>query len=271
MTTPRDLGWGNPYDLDSGDMVRCNIGAYVGQERLIWLRSADVGTLAAELVRRLVAAGWAGPNPDGAEALDDWGYNGRLKRWAQNAGQVWGSAPMSSVSDHAWGTGLDVNTLANPMLTRRPADMWAHCDLPQQTADIAADLGWDWGGTWSEPWDPQHFGLLLTPDQTRVKAASIRAQRADENGDAMTPAQAALALSILQGLARTVPLIAQRVSDIERRAIVWETRRDEDARQDEARDAVEADAVAKLQAAAAEIQSDLDELSRLGATPAPTA
>jgi hypothetical protein len=259
VLTPRDLGWGNPYDLTGSDMVRCDIGAYVGQPRSVYLRNTDVGVLAAELVRRLVAAGWPGPAANPAGTLDDWGYNGRLKRWAQNAGQRWGSAPMSSVSDHAWGTGLDLNTIPNPMLDRRPADPWAHHDLPRATPEIAAQLGFDWGGNWTEPFDPQHFGLTITPAEAARRAATIRAARsapAAETGDAMTPDQAKLALDILQGLARAVPPLAQRVADVERRQLAINT-------QEQTRDAAQ-------DAELAAVRDDLAKLLELGQAPAPT-
>jgi hypothetical protein len=175
VSTPRDLGWGNPYELSSADML--SVEVYPG--RWLRVRNANLGVIFTELIRRLRAAGWPGPSPE--KTLDDWGYNGRLKRWAQAAGQQWGSAPMSSVSDHAWGTGVDLDTLANPMLTRQPTDWRGHTNMPPGTRAIAADLLLDWGGTWTAPWDPQHFGFAGTPGQARAIADQIRAGHDQED------------------------------------------------------------------------------------------
>lgn len=173
MSTPRDLGWGDPYALTSADMVLVSVARLIPghSERLVRVRNADVGELHCELVRRLHARGWPGPN------VNTWGYNGRLKRWAQSAGQVWGLAPMSSVSDHAWGTGVDYSSDLNPSQPR-PANPWAHTDMPRDTAAVAASLGMDWGGTWSDPYDPMHFGMAVGPAEVRRLADLVRAARA---------------------------------------------------------------------------------------------
>lgn len=176
MRTPADLGWGDPRHLTSADMVRYDIG----EGALLSVRNADAGAVFAELVRLLMQAGWDGP----ADAvLDDWGYARRLKRWAQAAGQHEATAPMDSWSDHAWGTAIDLDTIPNPMLAGRPADIWAHTNLPRTTAAIAARLGLEWGGNWSDPWDPQHFQLAMTPAETKALAAKIRTARSQPRED----------------------------------------------------------------------------------------
>lgn len=176
---PYDLGWGNPYRLTSADMIRANIGG-----RMMLVRNDDTAVLANELIRRLVAAGWPGLQLD--RQLDDWTYNPRLKRWAEALGHRWGQADFGEVSDHGWGTGFDFNTIRNPMLARRPAQPWPqHTDMPRNTEAIADALGFDWGGSWTEPWDPQHFGLKITPAEARRRADKIRAATGGEEDDIM--------------------------------------------------------------------------------------
>jgi D-alanyl-D-alanine carboxypeptidase-like protein len=174
--TAAERGWGNPYRLDSGDMVAYDVAHLLPghHARTIRVRNADVGLVFAEAVRRLVHAGWPGPD------ANTWGYNGRLKRWAQEDGQKWGTAPMGSVSEHAWGTAADFSTGINPMLERRPANPWAHTDMPREAPRIAADLGLTWGGNWTVPYDPQHWEIAGTPADVRVTAQAIRDQQEDD-------------------------------------------------------------------------------------------
>ena len=176
-----DLGWGDPrrgpfttvpYDVGHG--IRLNV------------RNTDVGTIFAELVRRLEAE----RTSDGSRywmivgpVTDDWGSNRRLKRWAEALGHTMATAPLDEFSDHSWATACDFNTVANPMLDRRPADPWAHTDMPRNTAAIAADLLLDWGGNWSEPYDPQHFALKCTPAEAADLAARIRDAQEDDMAD----------------------------------------------------------------------------------------
>lgn len=179
--TPYDKGWGDPrkgpfdtvaYDVGHGVMLR--------------VRNADVGTIFAEAVRQLELC----RVPDGSRywrlvgpVADDWGANWRLKRWAEALGHTTDDAPLDEFSDHAWATAIDLDTARNPMLGARPADPWAHTDMPRESAKIAADLMLEWGGSWSQPWDPQHWQLDCTPQQAADLAARIRAQQEDDMAD----------------------------------------------------------------------------------------
>jgi hypothetical protein len=165
MTTPFDLGWGNPRDLTRDDMV----SAVIFPERSVTVRNRTVGLVMAELVRRLRRDGWDGPDA----TLDEWGYNRRLKRWAEALGHQLATAPLSEWSDHAWGTAVDLDTAVNPMLEVQPASPWLHTTMPRTSARIAAGLGLEWGGTWTEPWDPQHFQVAVTPAELGEIAARI--------------------------------------------------------------------------------------------------
>lgn len=182
MRTPYDLGWGDPRQGQFPTL------AYdIGEGVRLTVRNTDVGAVFAELVRRLMAAGWDGP----ADPVpDDWGTNWRLKRWAEAQGVRKSSAPLDAWSDHAWGTAIDLDTATNPMLDRRPADPWVHTTMPRETPAICAELGIEWGGSWSEPYDPQHFQIAMTPAATADMAARIHAGATDQE-DEMTPEQAA--------------------------------------------------------------------------------
>ena len=164
--TPFDLGWGNPRDLQREDMISVEI--FPG--RSVSVRNRDVGAVMTELLRRLRADGWDGPD----EILDEWGYNRRLKRWAEALGHQLATAPLSEWSDHAWGTAVDLDTTVNPMLGVMPASPWEHTTMPRSSARIAAALGLEWGGTWTEPWDPQHFQVAVSPRELGEIVARIR-------------------------------------------------------------------------------------------------
>jgi len=167
MLTPKDLGWGDPRDLHDSAMTTVEV--HPGHK--VRLRNTDVGAVMTELVRRLRAAGWSGPD----QQLDEWGYARRLKRWAEALGHQLATAPLSEWSDHAWGTALDLDTATNPLLPTIPANMWEHTTMPRTSAQIATGLGLEWGGTWTEPWDPQHFQVAVSPDRLREIATNIKA------------------------------------------------------------------------------------------------
>jgi hypothetical protein len=175
VTSPADLGWGDPRAFTYADMT----GAPVWPGHVVQVRNDDVAVVMAALVRRLRAAGWPGPTP----LLDEWGYSRRLKRWAEDKYRAQGLteaqwltvAPLSEWSDHAWGTAVDLDTAANPMLAARPADPQAHTTLPLAACPrIAADLGLEHGADWMAPWDPQHFQVAVTPQRLAQIAAPVR-------------------------------------------------------------------------------------------------
>lgn len=147
------------------------VPAQIWPGHIVRVRNDDCTVIFRELIRRLRAAGWKGPDP----TLDEWGYNKRLKRWAEEAGQDMATAPLSSWSDHAWGTAVDLDTTANPMLPARPANPQSRTTFPIALVPaIAGGLGLQWGGSWSEPWDPQHFQVAVTPPHLAQIAAPIR-------------------------------------------------------------------------------------------------
>lgn len=152
MTSPADLGWGDPHVLTDADMT----GAQLWPGHVVRVRNDDVAVVAVALVRRLRTAGWQGPDP----LLDEWGYARRLKRSAEAKYRAQGlteaqwlqRAALSEWSDHAWGTAIDLDTAANPMLATRPADPQSRTTRPVAACPgIAASLGLEWGGAWTTP------------------------------------------------------------------------------------------------------------------------
>jgi len=59
----------------------------------------------------------------------------------------------NKLSQHAFGTAIDINAGTNPMLGRGDAVV---TDLPANTAELAKKYGLEWGGTWARP-DAMHF------------------------------------------------------------------------------------------------------------------
>jgi hypothetical protein len=57
------------------------------------------------------------------------------------------------LSQHAFGTAIDLNAAANPRL--QPGERVV-TDLPSNIGDIAAKHGLEWGGAWNQP-DAMHF------------------------------------------------------------------------------------------------------------------
>jgi GH25 family lysozyme M1 (1,4-beta-N-acetylmuramidase) len=179
VVTPAALGWGDPRRLTSADTIL----ATLRPGHTVRVRNADCAIVFRELVRRLRAAGWTGPDAQ----LDEWGYNKRLIRSAEERYKARGLtesqwlaiAGIEEWSRHAWAVAVDVDTASNSMLATRPADPQAHTTLPVAACPlIAYDLGLVWGGSWTDPWDPQHFEVGVTPSQlaqiaTQVKGASM--------------------------------------------------------------------------------------------------
>lgn len=69
----------------------------------------------------------------------------------------------SSLSQHAFGTAIDLNAADNPMLGKGAA---VKTNLPANVGEIAAKHGLEWGGNWKSP-DAMHFeytGAGFKPD-----------------------------------------------------------------------------------------------------------
>lgn len=98
-----------------------------------WQVHKQAATAFDGLLKDLIAAGY---NPTSSG-----GFNYRTKRGRK------------SLSQHAFGTAIDLNADANPMLS---AGQKRVSDLPPNTAEIAKKWGLDWGGNWKSP-DSMHF------------------------------------------------------------------------------------------------------------------
>ncbi len=112
-------------------------------------------------------------------------------RCTSNAGKPCNGLGRSSLSNHAYGLALDLNTVANPERTYSGAGGATACstpmatDIPQWVVQVAERWGLYWGGYgWSGGGcatpqqsktsvlrDPMHFEFRGTPDQARAIAA----------------------------------------------------------------------------------------------------
>jgi|WetSurMetagenome_2_1015567.scaffolds.fasta_scaffold76640_1 hypothetical protein len=91
-------------------------------------------------------------------------FNWREKRGREGTGDM---------SDHSWGTAIDINPGRNPWKSHRT-------DIPQRFVEIMESVGFKWGGDWgqfgktkSDVWqspfgrpDPMHFQYQLNPGKT---------------------------------------------------------------------------------------------------------
>jgi hypothetical protein len=205
VASPADLGWGDPRNLTAAGMV----AAQLWPGHVVQVRNDDVAVVMMALVRRLRAAGWNGPDP----LLDESGYVPRLKRWAEAKYRAKGLtepewlriAPLSEWSDHSWGTAVDLDTSANPMLATRPANPQAHTTMPMAACPgIAASLGLEWGGSWTEPWDPQHWQVACTPARLAQIAAPVRRSMEVLDYSSGYPAPAAVKTAGYAGVVRYI-------------------------------------------------------------------
>lgn len=128
----------------------------------------DIATLTGLLVQELVRAGY----PVVGGTPDDWGFASRKKR-----------PPAQGWSNHAWGLGVDLNALRNPM-RRRGLPRRTQFD-PVRVRAIAAKYGFRWGGDWRTP-DPMHFEFVGTPAHAR---ALVLRHTARQTPTASRPAQ----------------------------------------------------------------------------------
>lgn len=90
---------------------------------------------------------------------DTGAYNHRFKRCAT------ASACEGQLSDHSWGTALDVNWTTNPLGTHDGCRITT--DLPTDITALALRWGMRWGGDFScSSKDPMHFEVTGRPQDT---------------------------------------------------------------------------------------------------------
>ena len=120
---------GDPLSPGWQDKNLTEVKAPNGQS---WRVYKDAAPAFSALLGDLVAAGY---NPTSGG-----GFNFRNIRGSNR------------LSQHAFGTSIDVSPDQNPMLNGK-----LQTNLPSNVADIAAKHGLEWGGTWKNRPDPMHF------------------------------------------------------------------------------------------------------------------
>lgn len=124
---------GDPSSLDWQNKNLVEVKAGNGQK---WRVHRDAAKAFEGLFGDLIAAGY---NPTSSG-----GFNYRNIRGG------------NKLSQHAFGTAIDVNAAANPMLARGASVV---TDMPANTGELAKKWGLEWGGTWKRP-DAMHFEWL---------------------------------------------------------------------------------------------------------------
>ncbi|MDK4729332.1 M15 family metallopeptidase [Rhizobium phaseoli] len=91
----------------------------------------------------------------------------------------------NNLSQHAFGTAIDVNASANPFLSRGAQVV---TDLPANTAELAKKYGLEWGGTWSRP-DAMHFEWMGNGQPQTMVASATPAPAGKSIASMFTPSQ----------------------------------------------------------------------------------
>jgi hypothetical protein len=155
VTSAQARGWGDPDA--PGYRERHIVTLDAGGIRLAVHRR--VAPLFAELIRRLVAAGY-----DLDAVADDWGYANRDVRGRPGV-----------KSNHSWGLAIDLNATRNPM----NSDPDAEREFGPDVAAIAAACHLEWGGEWTPRRDYMHFEHLGTPAEADHDVADLRRRQED--------------------------------------------------------------------------------------------
>lgn len=101
---------------------------------------------------------------------DDWAYNFRPVRGYETRYRL--TRNIAYLSNHSWGTALDLNATTNPM-TR---DGRVHTDMPDFVIGCAFAWGLSWGGYYhGARKDPMHFEYLGTIQEAQRKNAELKA------------------------------------------------------------------------------------------------
>lgn len=153
IAPPDQRGWGHPGAPLSaqGEQFRVNNIALIRAGGV----KVRVNRRAAPLFRgfldELAADGYA------IRQRDTGGYNHRFKHCAV------ATSCEGQLSDHSWGTAVDVNWTTNPLGTTSTCAITS--DLPDNITELAKRWGLRWGGNFScHNKDPMHFEVIGRPE-----------------------------------------------------------------------------------------------------------
>ena len=148
---PNTRGWGEVGSPGSAE------GRTFAAGNIVQMRAGGVRVR----VHRLAAANFRGflnelaAKPYAIRQRDTGAYNHRV-----NVNDP------TRLSEHSWGTAVDVNWTANP----NRSDCRLITDLPGDIAALAKRWGLRWGGAFHCPKDPMHFEVKGTPEDARTAA-----------------------------------------------------------------------------------------------------
>lgn len=147
MTTAGDLGWGDPGATN----YRRDHIVTITVEGIALAVRRELAPIFRGFITELVSV--LGYPVD--KVRDDWGYAYRCIR-----GTGPGTSRPCVLSNHSWGTAIDVNATTNPMTE----DGRVHTDLPPAVHQLAARWGLRWGGDYSGARkDAMHFEAMMRP------------------------------------------------------------------------------------------------------------
>ena len=150
---PNTRGWGDPGQPGSAQ------GQQFLNTKIVLISAGGVRVR----VHRRAAANFRGflnelaSTPYAIHQSDTAGYNHRF-----NVNDP------KRLSEHAWGTAVDVNWTANP----NRIDCRLVTDLPHHIEAVAKRWGLRWGGNFDCPKDPMHFEIKGTP-RAAARAARL--------------------------------------------------------------------------------------------------
>lgn len=155
MSKPDTRGWGTPGKPGSQvgrDYEAAHIETVTVQGRKLRVRR-EAAPLFLGFLGDLEKEGY---RIDGGTVVDDWGF---AHRYINRLGKP----VVGSLSNHAWGLAIDINSLKNPQQKRVNGKPIVQ-DLPANVNELAARWGLFWGGNFETLPDPMHFEYLGTPD-----------------------------------------------------------------------------------------------------------
>ena len=157
LTSPDRRGWGHPGAPASTE------GATFRRSEIVSIRSHGIQLWVNRRAAPLISGFLDELVNDGylVRQKDTGAYSHRYKRCATP------SQCEGELSDHSWGTALDVNWTTNPLGSPNACDM--RTDLPSDVAAIAARWGLAWGGEFPcGSKDPMHFEIVGRPQDVRA-------------------------------------------------------------------------------------------------------
>lgn len=156
----KERGWGDPRRRD------------FRAKNIVPVRAAGITLYVHNGIRYLVEIALLQVSQMGYrfdQEADDWGFIVRPVRGKER--QYARTKSIDLLSNHSWGTAIDLNAKKNPMLTGRRLVT----DIPPRVRKVFKDLGFSWGGDYKgDRLDPMHFEYLGTLRDAMIRTAQVK-------------------------------------------------------------------------------------------------